>query len=221
MEAIIIKTYSRSLISGEQGVEFELVTNPHKDGQILTRAEAMEYVKEHGLVKVESGEDGAIWDTPERDFQRKWKGCFIQEKRGRKSRKKAFGEVAPPHITKLTDNMEEITTKFCQKCGRELPRTAFGDNARNKDGKMPMCKDCHRAIAKRGGRGRKKMDESVPSESTQQKPTPAEVVSDFANCKTEEDYATTALEFAIGKDAFKEWKAINELHDTLVRYYSR
>lgn len=86
MEGVIIKTYSRSLISGEKGVEFELVTDPHKDGQRMTRAEAMEYVKEHGLVKVVEGEDGIIWDTPEKDFYGKWKGSFTPVKKERKKR---------------------------------------------------------------------------------------------------------------------------------------
>ena len=43
----------------------------------------------------------------------------------------------------------------------------------------------------------------------------------FATCVTEKDCATEALRLAIGKDAFADWKATNELYECLLKYYSR
>jgi hypothetical protein len=39
--------------------------------------------------------------------------------------------------------MEEIKTKKCTKCGRELPLDNFSKCAANKDGLQRMCKECH------------------------------------------------------------------------------
>ena len=39
--------------------------------------------------------------------------------------------------------MEEIKTKKCTKCGRELPLDSFAKCSRNKDGLQYECKDCH------------------------------------------------------------------------------
>lgn len=73
MEAIVIKTYSRCKITGDMGVEYEVVTNPLRKGKMMTKEEAMQYVEKHGLVKAIEGKDGVVWDTPGREFQTKWK----------------------------------------------------------------------------------------------------------------------------------------------------
>ena len=117
--------------------------------------------------------------------------------------------------------MESITiTKKCSVCGRELPREEFHRSARSRDGLMPFCKDCHRESARKGGR--RKKTESVSSVSQPIPPTqPRQEVQPFAKCVTEKDCATEALRLAIGKDAFADWKATNELYECLLRYYSR
>ena len=76
--AIVIKTYSRCKITGDMGVEYEMITNPLRKGKMMTKEEAMQYVEKHGLVKAIEGKDGVVWDTPGREFQTKWKGCFNQ-----------------------------------------------------------------------------------------------------------------------------------------------
>ena len=38
------------------------------------------------------------------------------------------------------------TTKVCPKCGRELPKEAFGRHAKTRDGLQPMCRECKGAI---------------------------------------------------------------------------
>ena len=40
--------------------------------------------------------------------------------------------------------MEEIKTKTCSKCGRELPLENFSKCASNSDGLQRQCKECHR-----------------------------------------------------------------------------
>ena len=44
--------------------------------------------------------------------------------------------------------MEEIKTKVCKKCGRELPIESFGKNHTCKDGRCGTCKDCKTAYTK-------------------------------------------------------------------------
>ena len=47
---------------------------------------------------------------------------------------------------KLTNNMEEIKTKICQKCGKELPIEEFSKNPSCKDGHLSTCKRCRGAF---------------------------------------------------------------------------
>jgi hypothetical protein len=44
--------------------------------------------------------------------------------------------------------MEEIKTKVCSKCGRELPIESLGKNHTCKDGRCGTCKDCKKAYVK-------------------------------------------------------------------------
>ena len=41
--------------------------------------------------------------------------------------------------------MEEIKTKVCIKCGKELPIDAFNKKASSKDGLQTHCRECHSA----------------------------------------------------------------------------
>jgi len=57
--------------------------------------------------------------------------------------------------------MEQITTKYCSKCKRELPVTAFNKNS--KDKLQSQCRECHaepmrQYIIKRG----RKEEEAAP-----------------------------------------------------------
>lgn len=109
------------------------------------------------------------------------------------------------------------TTKKCSMCGRELPVEEFHKNKRCKDGLMPFCKECHLKSARKGGR-RKAEDVVVAHEPH---PIDLEPLQPFTACVTEKDCATEALRLAIGKDAFADWKATNELYECLLKYYSR
>ena len=44
--------------------------------------------------------------------------------------------------------MEEIRTKVCPKCGRELPVTSFHKNRASKDGYQKDCKECKSKYSK-------------------------------------------------------------------------
>jgi hypothetical protein len=112
------------------------------------------------------------------------------------------------------------TTKKCCKCGRELPVEEFHKNKRHKDGLMSFCKECHRKSAMKGGR-RKKNESVSPVTQSMQPTQPTQEVQPFSKCVTEKDCATEALRLAIGKDAFADWKATNELYECLLKYYSR
>lgn len=43
--------------------------------------------------------------------------------------------------------MEEIKTKVCHKCGRELPLSEFHKKSSAKDGLQPSCKECSNKMA--------------------------------------------------------------------------
>jgi hypothetical protein len=43
--------------------------------------------------------------------------------------------------------MEEIKTKVCRKCGRELPLSEFHKKSSAKDGLQPFCKECSNKMA--------------------------------------------------------------------------
>lgn len=62
----IIKYYTTSL--GMVNATFEEVSDPRKKGKILTKEDAKERIRELGLVKVYSDENGVIWDTPNKEF---------------------------------------------------------------------------------------------------------------------------------------------------------
>ena len=47
------------------GWQYEEVTNPHREGRILTREEAMEVIEEKGLVLVHQMGGCKIWDHPD------------------------------------------------------------------------------------------------------------------------------------------------------------
>lgn len=68
----IIKYYTTSL--GMVNATFEEVSDPRKKGKILSKDEAKARIKELGLVKVHSDENGIIWDTPDKDFLTAFKG---------------------------------------------------------------------------------------------------------------------------------------------------
>ena len=45
-------------------------------------------------------------------------------------------------FTNMNTIMEEVKTKKCKDCGRELPITAFGAHAKAKDGHQGICREC-------------------------------------------------------------------------------
>lgn len=56
--------------------------------------------------------------------------------------------------------MEEIKTKVCSKCGRELPLSEFHKKTKSKDGLQSCCKECGNKAASEYAR-RKKENEKA------------------------------------------------------------
>lgn len=73
---IVIKSYSRNLITRDKLSEWDICFSPFRIGKGISEEAAERYIHKHGLVKVLENKDGAIWDTPDRAFLRKFKGCF-------------------------------------------------------------------------------------------------------------------------------------------------
>lgn len=68
----IIKYYTSFLEM--RNVTYEEVEDPRKMGKKLQKDEARRRIKELGLIMVYNDEDGAIWDTPDREFYEEFKG---------------------------------------------------------------------------------------------------------------------------------------------------
>lgn len=56
--------------------QYEEVTNPHKNGKILSKEEADKRIKEQGLIQVFSNRHGTIWDKPDEPMWAKYNGTF-------------------------------------------------------------------------------------------------------------------------------------------------
>ena len=61
---------------------------------------------------------------------------------------------------------EEVQTKVCSHCGRELPITNFGRHSRTKDGYQPCCRECQSEMNK----GRKKRNPFQHNEAPKKAP---------------------------------------------------
>lgn len=61
--------------------------------------------------------------------------------------------------------MEEIKTKLCPKCGRELSVSKFYPNRRAKDGLATYCKECSNAISIECARKRRERKKAQAKEN--------------------------------------------------------
>ena len=93
--------------------------------------------------------------------------------------------------------MEEIKTKVCTKCGKELPLSEFSPNKRYSDGFACQCKECtreyYRAYTKRkreerlAAQSKERMSEIIPTSTAQE-----DVLMDFL-LKVQPRYLMKAL----------------------------
>lgn len=56
--------------------QYEELHNPHRQGRVLTREEAMQRIEEDGMVLVHQMGGCKIWDTPDEPLWRKYNGTF-------------------------------------------------------------------------------------------------------------------------------------------------
>lgn len=66
MRKIVIRSLVEFL--DMKGWEWHITSSPLRKGREVSRADALEYIRRHGLVKAFSCELGDVYDTPERDF---------------------------------------------------------------------------------------------------------------------------------------------------------
>lgn len=71
----------------------------------------------------------------------------------------------------------EVQTKVCKHCGRELPVTNFGRHSKTKDGYQPLCRECMSEQRKKMGEKSKK-DKKRQPRTTASKVQPAAEVED-------------------------------------------
>lgn len=76
MEMVVLRSRFRSAIYDVTGWEYYVVTHPGRNMRRVTRAEAEEIIAENGLVESLVTSDGEVYDSPGRDFLKKFKGWF-------------------------------------------------------------------------------------------------------------------------------------------------
>ena len=78
----------------------------------------------------------------------------------KKWRESESNKVIPEQLT--NEDMETQTlTKVCPRCGKELPREAFGRHARTRDGLQPYCRAC-RSESRKGKSSRPDKETETP-----------------------------------------------------------
>ena len=60
--------------------------------------------------------------------------------------------------TKKADTQEQVKTKVCKRCGRELPLHEFGRHARTADGLQVYCRECSKQAMMRTRRAKVEKD---------------------------------------------------------------
>ena len=87
METMVMKSVVRSKLNPREvgGYEWWIITNPltSQGSKKVERVKAKDAIRENGLVLIEKSRDGEIYDTPDRAFQRKWKGRVVDTKEHR------------------------------------------------------------------------------------------------------------------------------------------
>lgn len=80
MTGIVMMSRTVSKIDGTSGWEWHIVTDPlgyvDRDIRPVSRREAMDFIRGNGLVEALETPYGTVWDTPDRSFQRRFKGCL-------------------------------------------------------------------------------------------------------------------------------------------------
>ena len=69
---------------------------------------------------------------------------------GKGGKKKSTNQTKESKDMKPTTSEAEPHTKKCKECGRILPLDAFSKNARAADGRQTVCKECMRALIRKG-----------------------------------------------------------------------
>ena len=80
MVGIVMMSRTVSKIDGASGWEWHIVTDPlgqvDKDIRSVSRREAMDFIRDNGLVEALDTPEGTVWDSPDRSFLRRFKGCL-------------------------------------------------------------------------------------------------------------------------------------------------
>ena len=60
--------------------QYEEVTDPRKNGRILTKDQAMKIIEERELVLVHQNKHGSIWDAPDEPMKQTYEGIYTSIK---------------------------------------------------------------------------------------------------------------------------------------------
>lgn len=96
MTAIVMRSRTVSRIDGSSGWEWRIVTDPlgyvDRDIRLVTRAEALGFIREHELVEALDNHDGTVWDSPDKSFLDRYRGLFSStDKRVRRKLERLWG----------------------------------------------------------------------------------------------------------------------------------
>lgn len=69
----IIRYYEKArFVANEVGWVYEYTTDPNKKGKRISKDKAKAIIKEEGLVLVHQNKFGCIWDTPDKEFRKRF-----------------------------------------------------------------------------------------------------------------------------------------------------
>lgn len=75
----VVFSYEINRINKEKRITYAAVFAPANKAVVeLTRKQAKELIRIGGLVQTCKNEDGEVYDSPEKDFRRKFKGYAVQ-----------------------------------------------------------------------------------------------------------------------------------------------
>ena len=106
----------------------------------------------------------------------------------------------------LIKEQEEIRTKKCPKCGRELPTTEFYTNCHNKDGLQDKCKDCQREWNREYQR-KKAKEKKIAALNIEDKVETKNVIVDEKECTMAKVYTNPELAKFTPREMMAELKA--------------
>lgn len=100
----ILKSYVHFLY--EKKPVYSIVEDPLREPKEISKKEALEIIRENGFILVYDNDNGKIWESPDKEWSKKYKGVFAREaqkKRELAEQRKREQEIAQLGLNSITD----------------------------------------------------------------------------------------------------------------------